>query len=150
MSVFSVGNPSAAREKKSSLPVRLRERILLHQVHPVKLVVDWGTGFAAAWLFWDKEIVAALLVGLVPSVIVSAYMISRTDLTRYRDTPLGRYFLSSRTRPNDQVRLAGLVIMWGGAWANSIPVAAAGLAVILLAWGKGLLVKEKGDTPRVP
>jgi hypothetical protein len=119
-------------------------------VHPVKLVVDWGTGFAAAWLFWDKEIVAALLVGLVPSVIVSAYMISRTDLTRYRDTPLGRYFLSSRTRPNDQVRLAGLVIMWGGAWANSIPVAAAGLAVILLAWGKGLLVKEKGDTPRVP
>ena len=143
-----MGNPSAAREKRSSLPVRLRERIILHQVHPVKLVVDWVTGFAATWLFWEKEIVLALLVGLLPSVIVSTYMISKTDLSRFRETPLGRYFLSPRTRPNDQVRLAGLVIMWGGAWANSIPVAAAGLAVILLAWGKGLIVKEKGDAPR--
>lgn len=148
MSGFSVGNPSAAREKKTSLPLRLKERILLHQVHPVKLAVDWVTGFAAAWFFWEKEIVVALIVGLIPSVVVSAYMVSRTDLARYRDTALGRYVLSERTRPNDQVRLAGMVIMWGGAWWNSIPVAAAGLAVILLAWGRGLLVKEKGDSPR--
>jgi hypothetical protein len=40
-----------------------------------------------------------------------------------------------------------MVIMWGAAWLNSIPGVAAGLAVILLAWGKGLLVKEKGDLP---
>ena len=148
MSGFSVGNPSTAREKKSSLPLRLKERIVLHQVHPLKLAVDWVTGFAAAWLFWEQELFAALLVGLIPSVVVSAYMVSRTDLARYRDTALGKYVLSERTRPNDQARLAGMVIMWGGAWWNSIPVAAAGLAVILLAWGKGLLVKEKGDSPR--
>ena len=148
MSGFSVGKASTAREKQSSLPLRLRERIILHQVHPLKLAVDWVTGFAAAWLFWEKEILAAFLVGLFPSVIISAYMISRTDLARYRDTPLGRYFLSPLTRPNDQVRLAGLVVMWGGSWLNSVPVAAAGLAVILLAWGKGLLVKEKRDPPR--
>ena len=123
----------------------LRERILLHQVHPVKLLADWGTGLAAAWLLWDHRLVSALIVGFVPSICISIYLILRVDLSRFRDSPLGRYFLSPLTRPGDQVRLFGLLVTWTAAWFNSLLFALAGLAIILYAWGKGLLVRRRGE-----
>ena len=126
--------------------MHLQERILLHQVHPAKLAVDWGTGLGATWLLWDQRLVAALVVGFVPSILVSLYLIFRVDLTRYRDTPLGRYFLSPRTRPGDSLRLFGLVVMWAGGWYTSLPLVLAGLAVILFAWGKGLLAQKPGQS----
>jgi hypothetical protein len=146
MSQLSVGIPNPPREKKNPPRLYLRDRILLHQVHPVKLAVDWGTGLTAAWLFWDQRLPAALLVGLVPSLLISVYLILRVDLSRYRDSPLGRYFLSPLTRPGDAVRLIGLIVMWTGAWFQSILAAVAGLALILSAWGRGLLVKRRGET----
>jgi hypothetical protein len=151
MSLLSVGNPSPGREKKGPSGLNLRERILLHQVHPAKLATDWGTGLTAAWLFWDHRLPAALIVGFLPSILISIYLVLRVDLTRYRDSPLGRYFLSPRTRPGDPVRLFGLLVMWAGAWFNSILAAAAGLAVIVAAWGRGLFAKKReGTAPRRP
>ncbi len=143
MSGLSVGNPNNSRAKKNPLPLLLRERILLHQVHPAKLVVDWGTGIVSAWLFWQHDIPAGLIVGFVPSIAISVYLILRTDLSPYRKSALGRYFLSPRTRPGDPARLLGLVVMWGGAYFNSIPAAVVGLAIILAAWCKGLLVERR-------
>jgi len=145
MSRLSVGNPNSVREKNDHPSLSLRERILLHQVHPVKLATDWGTGLAAAWLLWDHNLAAALIVGFVPSICISIYLILRADLTRFRDSPLGRYFLSPLTRPGDQVRLFGLIVAWTGAWFNSMFFALAGLAIILYAWGKGLLVSRRGE-----
>jgi hypothetical protein len=146
MSQLSGGIPSPGRKKKGPSGLNLRERILLHQVHPAKLATDWGTGLTAAWLFWDHRLSAALIVGFLPSILMSIYLILRADLTRYGDSPLGRYFLSPRTRPGDPVRLFGLLVMWGGAWFNSILAAVAGLAIIIAAWGRGLLVKKRGGT----
>jgi hypothetical protein len=116
-------------------------------VHPAKLAVDWGTGLASTWLFWDQKVAAALLVGFIPSILVSLYLVFRTDLSRYRDTPLGRYFLSPLTRPGDSLRLFGLLVMWAGGWYTSLPAVFAGLAVIVLAWVKGLFVKKRGAAP---
>ncbi len=118
----------------------------MHQVHPAKLVTDWGTGLAAAWLLWDHRLPAALIVGFLPSICISIYLILRADLRRYRDSVLGRYFLSPRTRPGDPLRLFGLLVMWAGAWFNSILATAGGLAIIIFAWGKGLLLKKRGGT----
>lgn len=142
-----MGIPNPPVKKKTPTGLSLQERILLHQLHPVKLAVDWGTGLYAAWLLWEHELVAALLVGFVPSIVLSVYFILRTDLTGFKETPLGRYMLSPRTRPSDSLRLFGLAVMWAGAWLNSLPGAAAGVAIILFAWGKGLLVKT-GKSPR--
>ena len=138
--------PSHVRKKRTPSGLDIRERILLHQVHPAKLVVDWGTGLTAAWLLWDHRLPAALIVGLLPSILVSIYLILRVDLSPYRETRLGRYFLSPVTRPGDPVRLFGLILMWAGAWFNSILAAAAGLAIIIFGWGKGLLVRKRGRT----
>jgi hypothetical protein len=146
MSLLSVGISSHARKKKPSPRLDIRERILLHQVHPAKLALDWGTGLMAAWFFWDHNLPAALIVGFLPSILISVYLILRVDLSRCKETRLGRYFASPLTRPGDPVRLFGLIVMWTGAWINSIPAAAAGLAIIIYGWGKGLLVKKRGRT----
>lgn len=139
-----MGIPSRAPRKKAPPGLDIRERILLHQVHPAKLVVDWGTGLIAAWLFWDHNLPAALIVGFLPSIVISIYLILRVDLSKYKETRLGRYFVSPRTRPGDPVRLFGLIVLWTGAWFNSILAAGTGLAIIIWGWGKGLLVKNRG------
>jgi hypothetical protein len=148
MSLLSMGIPSRPGKKKAPSGLDIRERILLHQVHPAKLAIDWGTGLIAAWLFWDHNLPAALIVGFLPSIFVSIYLILRVDLSRYKETPLGRYFSSPLTRPGDPVRLFGLIVMWTGAWFNSILAAAAGLAIIVFGWGKGLLLRRR--TPAKP
>ncbi len=145
-----MGIPSHVRKKKAPSRLDIRERILLHQVHPAKLAIDWGTGLIAAWLFWDHMLPAALIVGFLPSIIISIYLILRVDLSRYKETPLGRYFVSPLTRPGDPVRLFGLIVLWTGAWFNSILAAAAGLGIIIFGWGKGLLVKKRGRTAPPP
>ncbi|HMK39148.1 MAG TPA: hypothetical protein VK569_07385 [Bacteroidota bacterium] len=117
-------------------------------MHPVKLAVDWAAGLAAAWLLWDQRLPEALIVGFLPSILVSVYLILRVDLSRYRDTPLGRYFLSPLTRPSDPVRLFGLIVLWSGAWFHSIPASCGGLAIIIFGWVKGLLLKKKGASGR--
>ncbi|HUI10631.1 MAG TPA: hypothetical protein VL221_09910 [Bacteroidota bacterium] len=134
-----MGNPNARR---SALPLAFRERIVIHQVHPVKLATDWLTGIASGWLLWNHELVPALIVGFVPSIVVSLYMIVRVDLGRLAQTRLGRYVASPRTRPSDGIRFLGLLIAWWGAWSNSLLPIVAGLAVILLGWGKGLLARR--------
>jgi hypothetical protein len=146
MSLLSMAIPSHARIKRAPSRLDIRERILLHQVHPAKLAIDWGTGLIAAWLFWDHMLPAALIVGFIPSILISIYLILRVDLSRYKETRLGRYFISPLTRPGDPVRLLGLIVMWTGAWFNSILAAAAGLGIIIFGWGKGLLVKKRGRT----
>ena len=145
-----MGIPSHVRKKKAPSRLDIRERILLHQVHPAKLAIDWGTGLIAAWLFWDHMLPAALIVGFLPSILISIYLILRVDLSRYKETPLGRYFVSPLTRPGDPVRLFGLIVLWTGAWFNSILAAAAGLGIIIFGWGKGLLVKKRGRTAPPP
>ncbi len=141
-----MGIPSHARKIEAPSGLDIRERILLHQVHPAKLAIDWGTGLTAAWLFWDHRLPAALIVGFLPSILISIYLILRVDLSPYKETRLGRYFVSPRTRPGDPVRLFGLIVLWTGAWFNSILAAAAGLVIIIFGWGKGLFVKKRGQT----
>ena len=134
-----MGNPSTRR---GGLPLAFRERIVIHQVHPVKLAVDWATAVAAGWLMWDHALIPALLVGFVPSIVVSFYMIMRVDLGRLAETPLGRYVASPRTRPSDGIRFLGLAVAWWGAWAHMVLPIAAGLAVIVFGWGKRLLARR--------
>ena len=143
MSQLSLGNPNSTRDRRDPPGLHVRERILYHQIHPVKLATDWVTGLAAAWLLWDHLLLTALLVGFVPSIVVSIYMILKVDLARYRDSAFGRYLSSPSTRPSDGIRFFGLFVMWGGAWLNMVLPAAAGLAIILFAWLKGLLVRKK-------
>ena len=114
------------------------ERVLYHQIHPLKAGTDVGTALLAAWLFWQHRPGPALLVGFVPSLAVSAALLRWADLERYRASPLGRYVRRFMTRGVELARLAGLLPLWGGAWQRSPALMACGAAWILACWLWGL------------
>jgi len=60
------------------------EKLLYHQIHPLKLLTDWTAGFAALPLLWRHRLRAALLVTFVPPILVSVLIIRYVDLEPYK------------------------------------------------------------------
>jgi hypothetical protein len=119
------------------------EKYLYHQIHPTKLLTDFGTSFASTWLVWERQWALAAFVALVPSIAISIVLMGYTELEGYKDTPLGRYVRSYMTPRIVGARLCGQLLMWGGA-AGRIPwLVPFGLFVIVLAWLNGLMSPVK-------
>jgi hypothetical protein len=93
----------------------------------------------AAHLLWQHALVAGLLIGFIPSVIASALVIRLADLERLRSSGFGRRVGRYMTPPMQVARSVGAVIFWAAAWFRSPWVMTVGLAVIVLAWARGVL-----------
>lgn len=57
-----------------------KEKVLYHQIHPVKLAVDIGITPISLYFFWQHELLLAILVTFVPSIIASSLIIKYVDL----------------------------------------------------------------------
>jgi uncharacterized membrane protein len=66
-------------------------------------------------------------------------LVSYTDLERLKASPFGRYIGIYMSALMQAIRFAGMFIMVLGAWFHTPFVIAAGLAVILLAWLRGVI-----------
>lgn len=114
-----------------------REKLLYHQIHPLKLLVDWGTAALAATLLWEHRLLPALLVGLVPPLLATVALLRWADLEPYKASPFGRYVSQYMSRGMEGVRLLGLAVAWIGAWAQAPLLLFLGVWVILAAWARG-------------
>jgi hypothetical protein len=114
--------------------VTLREKVLFHQIHPLKLATDFTGSFVSTWLLWRHEFLLGAIIGLVPSVAVTVAMLVWLDLTRLRDSTFGRYVTQHMTPFVQAVRLAGQGGMWLGAWLHIPWMIAVGFVVIIAAW----------------
>ena len=115
-----------------------RERVLYHQIHPLKLLTDVGTAAATTALLWRHHLVLALIVGFVPSLVISGVLLRWVDLERYRRSAAGRYIARFMTHRVELARFAGLLPLWGGAWIQRPAVIALGVAWIGSCWLWGL------------
>jgi hypothetical protein len=123
--------------------VTRQEKLLYHQIHPLKLLPDITAGFAALPLLRRHRLRAALLVALVPPILASALIVRYADLEPCRRSRLGRYVERYMTREMELVRLAGYLVMALGAWHRrgwTIPL---GLLVVLFGQFRGLLFPGK-------
>lgn len=68
-----------------------QEKVLYHQIHPVKLLTDWGTGALALYLLWQRRLAAALIVMFVPAIVVSMALLKWANLEPIAASRLGRY-----------------------------------------------------------
>lgn len=118
--------------------MEFRERVLYHQIHPLKLTTDWLTGIGAAIFLWQHRLGPALLVGLVPPVLVSALLLRFADLTSYRSSRFGRYVARFMSGSVEAGRLFGLLVFWSGAWWHRSGLIATGVLMILACWLYGL------------
>lgn len=124
-----------------------QEKSLYHQIHPLKLLTDIGVTFPALYLFWQHQLFAGLIVTFVPSIIVSAFVIRFADLEPYKHSPLGRYIQRYLTSPVITIlRLTGLAIMCVGAWGGIFWPIPIGLAIVILAWARGLIFPDRAAT----
>jgi hypothetical protein len=119
--------------------MKTREKFLYHQIHPLKLTVDWGSCFASAYFMWRHSIAAALAVGFIPSLLISAILIRWSSLDGYASSAFGQYVRQHMTRSMELLRFAGLAAFWTGAWRHSWLISLFGLLVIIFAWARGLL-----------
>lgn len=117
----------------------LREKILFHQVHPAKLATDVGCAVISLYFFWQHQLAVALLTHFIPPPVASAVVIRFANLEPIKQSRLGRYLSRDMTPAAQATRLAGDLIMIGAAWLQSPAGIAAGLLLVLSAWGYGLL-----------
>jgi hypothetical protein len=118
--------------------MQFAERVLYHQIHPLKLFTDWSTAFIAAALLWNHRFGEAMVVGFVPSIVVTTVLLRWADLERYRASPFGRYVSGFMTRRVEAARFAGLLPLWLGAWYRSPIAMIAGVVWIVGCWLWGL------------
>ncbi len=121
----------------------LKEKTLYHQIHPAKLFVDWSTGIAALYPLWQNHLLPALLIALVPPPIASFLLIRFVNLERYKHSSFGNYVRRYMTRMVEAVRFAGYIVMAVGAWYHVSWLIPVGLAIIVLAWLRGIVIPNR-------
>ncbi len=119
--------------------MNLEQRVLYHQIHPLKLFVDWSAGFIALYFAWRRELGITWAIALVPSVLVTIYLIRFADLQKYKDSRFGHYVAKYMGSNMEQIRLLGYAVMLIGAWIHAVWMIPAGLLVIVLAWSRGAI-----------
>jgi len=117
----------------------LKERVLYHQVHPIKLATDGLSAVAALWLLDEHRLWAALLVMFVPAILASVMLLSVADLTAIQDSSMGRYLRRHMTRSVEGTRLAAMAIMSVGAWRHQWWLVGLGPILVVAAWTSGLI-----------
>jgi hypothetical protein len=121
-----------------------REKVLYHQIHPLKLATDISAQIVSFWLFWIHLLLPGLLAMFVPPLIGSALVMHFADLTRQRDSAVGRYIAWEMTPAMQAVRLAGTLPISLGAWFHLWWLAALGLGLVIFGWLRGLLFGRSG------
>jgi hypothetical protein len=115
------------------------ERVLLHQVHPLKLVADISASVISNTLLWRHRLLAGLVTRYALPIAGSAVVLTFADVERLRGTPAGRYVLAHMPPSAVAVRLAGDVVMAVASWKRRPLLIALGLLIVAAGWSQGLL-----------
>jgi hypothetical protein len=119
----------------------LKEKILYHQIHPLKLTVDIGCEPVSLYFLWQHNLLLGLTTHFIPPIIASWLLIRYRDLEPSKASMFGGYVRGHMTRTVEGVRFAGDFLMMSGAWFHEPSLIILGLVAIILAWCSGLLRK---------
>jgi len=119
--------------------MNLKEKALYHQIHPIKLLTDWFTGFIAVYFLWLHNLITGLLIMIVPASLVTFLLIRFVDLEKYKESRFGKYISQYMTRTTEVIRFTGYLLMGLGAWLHLLWLILVGLVTILLAWFRGII-----------
>ena len=115
-------------------------RVLYHQVHPLKLAMDISTAVGSLVLLAEHRISVALGVMFIPSILVSAVLVSRGNFSKTHESRVGAYLRRYMTKTMQGVRFLGIGVAAVGAWLHVWWLLPVGAAVILWGWFGGWLL----------
>ena len=119
----------------------LKDKILYHQIHPLKLAADIGCEPVSLYFFWQHDLVLGVATHFVPPIAASLILICCTDFAGIKSSKAGAYLRRHMTRTIEGIRLAGDVVMVFGAWFHRPSLIVAGFAVVVIAWCSGCFGK---------
>lgn len=123
----------------SQSSMTLQEKVLYHQIHPLKLGTDIISAVVSVYFLWMHNLPVALLVMFIPAFVASGVLINVANFDWIRDSAIGRYLSWSMTRAMEALRLAGMLPLALGAWFHQPLLIALGLAMVLFGWLRGLI-----------
>jgi hypothetical protein len=126
------------------------EKMLYHQIHPLKLAADISSCVVSSALLWRHRLVAAMVVAWLPAIVATVVVIHFAALERQRDSAFGRYVRASMAPAVIAERMAGQIVMWLGAHRHEPAQIALGGLVIVLAWLSGLGRPSAPQSPPGP
>src|SRR5215468_5386340 len=114
------------------------DKVLYHQIHPLKLGTDILASLVSLYFFWQHKFFIGLILHLAPPIIASLAVIYAFDLDPQRQSAFGQYLKRSMTHAIEAIRLIGDIVMVLGAWFHSVPLIGVGLATVV---AQGLSVR---------
>jgi hypothetical protein len=123
------------------MSLTLKEKILYHQVHPLKLAVDIGCEPVSLYYFWRHDILLGLATHFIPPIAATLLVIRYVDLEPYKSSKTGGYLRRHMTAGVQAVRLIADLGMIASAWRHQPLLIVAAVVAIVAAWGSGWLRK---------
>lgn len=116
-----------------------QEKVLYHQVHPLKLATDISAQIVSFYFFWQHSLIVGLVTMFLPPIITSLILLNTVDFTAIQRSALGHYLRRTMTHAMEGVRLLGTLPIVVGAWYHLWWLVPIGLAITLFGWLRGLL-----------
>ena len=123
--------------------MNLKDKQLYHQIHPLKLFVDFSTAFVSLYFLWIHELIFGLVIAIIPSIITSYLMLNFMDFDKQENSGFGKYIARYMSRKIEVTRFLGFIIMVIGAWYHFLIIIIIGLLVVFLAWMNGIIIPRK-------
>jgi len=123
----------------------LKEKILYHQIHPLKLAADVSCALVSLYFFWRHNVLVGLATHFIPPIAASVLLIRYGHLEALKSSRAGAYLKRHMTRTVEGVRSVGDIVMVLGAWFHQPALIAVGLAVVIMAWSNGLIRKPASN-----
>jgi hypothetical protein len=114
--------------------MRLADKAVVHQVHPVKIGADVAASVISNTLLWKGRLKPAIAVRVLLPMAGSLAVLSLADLDPLATSRAGRYVLAHMPPSAQAVRLAGDALMGLGAHRRSAALLIAGAIVIAAGW----------------
>lgn len=116
----------------------LGERVLYHQIHPVKVYSDIATALVGIDLFWHQQLGPALVIAVAVPTMISAALIGEADLERLRRGAMGAYLRRFMPPWLHAVRAFGIALAFYAAWHHFPAGIIAGIALSAACWANGI------------
>ncbi|MCW3816373.1 hypothetical protein ONA91_18165 [Micromonospora sp. DR5-3] len=114
--------------------MRLTDRVLIHQVHPVKISADVAVAAVSNYLLWRRRPKAAVAVRVALPVAGSVAVLSLADLDALARTRRGRWMREHMPPSAQLLRLAGDAVTALGARRRRPALLAVGALMIAAGW----------------
>ena len=119
----------------------LKEKVLYHQIHPLKLTADIGCEPVSLYFFWHHDLALGLATHFAPPIAASLILLRWADFEGIKRSRAGAYLRRHMTRIIEGIRFAGDLVMVLGGWFHRPFLIIAGLVVIVIAWSGGAIRK---------